>query len=244
MAPACCTQPSRCVFQRLAAAVAEQLCTGWMPLAARSGGTCLPGCTRVLLSFHACVCARACPPVCMRVQVAGQQGAYLAHLINSRYTLGVGGYRQPPPFMPVKPSRLDAAALSSPALQWLREALMGGRQRIQLGAEVRTAPHCTAFSPCLPACLRVLSAWRASACMHTVLGRGGEGSVSRRPLPGTVRAGRGGGGRGCSCVCVCVGGMHAHVQVMWPAAGCRLRQNPPTFMWCIVCSMGTGYRLL
>ncbi len=35
-------------------------------------------------------------------QVAGQQGAYLAHLINSGYTLGVGGYTQPPPYQVVK----------------------------------------------------------------------------------------------------------------------------------------------
>ncbi|EFJ45750.1 hypothetical protein VOLCADRAFT_63330 [Volvox carteri f. nagariensis] len=34
-------------------------------------------------------------------QVAGQQGAYLAHLLNSGYNLGVGGYTQPPPFQVV-----------------------------------------------------------------------------------------------------------------------------------------------
>ena len=44
------------------------------------------------------------------LQVAGQQGAYLAHLINSQYQLGVGGYTQPPPFQIVKRNKLQVWA--------------------------------------------------------------------------------------------------------------------------------------
>lgn len=40
-------------------------------------------------------------------QVAGQQGAFLAHLINSGYNLGYGGYSQPPPYQVVRRNRLQ-----------------------------------------------------------------------------------------------------------------------------------------
>ncbi|KAG2487510.1 hypothetical protein HYH03_013928 [Edaphochlamys debaryana] len=75
-------------------------------------------------------------------QVAGQQGSYLAHLINSGYTLGVGGYTQPPPFQAVKRTklqRIEAAAQSVPALQWLATAMMGGPQRIELAEQISDA---------------------------------------------------------------------------------------------------------
>ncbi|GLC47157.1 hypothetical protein PLESTB_001387100 [Pleodorina starrii] len=72
-------------------------------------------------------------------QVAGQQGAYLAHLINSGYNLGVGGYTQPPPYQVVKRDRLQAVTESSAALQWLATAMMGGRKRIAAAAEVSDA---------------------------------------------------------------------------------------------------------
>lgn len=34
---------------------------------------------------------------CVRLQVAGQQGAYVARMINRGYTMGVGGMDQAPP---------------------------------------------------------------------------------------------------------------------------------------------------
>ncbi|KXZ46318.1 hypothetical protein GPECTOR_45g188 [Gonium pectorale] len=69
-------------------------------------------------------------------QVAGQQGAYLAHLINSGYSLGVGGYSQPPPFQLVKRTALQAATESSAALQWLATTMMGGATRISVANQV------------------------------------------------------------------------------------------------------------
>ena len=50
---------------------------------------CLLTCASLHVSY-------VCPALC--AQVAGQQGAYLAHLLNSGFTLGVGGYTQPPPW--------------------------------------------------------------------------------------------------------------------------------------------------
>lgn len=72
-------------------------------------------------------------------QVAGQQGSYLAHLINSGYTLGVGGYRQPPPYKAQRRSRLEVATEESPFLGWMRTAVMGGEEKIRLSAEVSRA---------------------------------------------------------------------------------------------------------
>ncbi|PNW83287.1 hypothetical protein CHLRE_05g232200v5 [Chlamydomonas reinhardtii] len=75
-------------------------------------------------------------------QVAGQQGAYLAHLINSQYQLGVGGYTQPPPFQIVKRNKLQAlqaAAEENAVLSWLTTAMMGGKTRIQASKEVADA---------------------------------------------------------------------------------------------------------
>ncbi|GLI60392.1 hypothetical protein VaNZ11_002538 [Volvox africanus] len=42
-------------------------------------------------------------------QVAGQQGAYLAHLLNNGVEPGEGGYTRPPPFHVVKRDRLQVA---------------------------------------------------------------------------------------------------------------------------------------
>ncbi|KAG2487513.1 hypothetical protein HYH03_013931 [Edaphochlamys debaryana] len=86
---------------------------------------CLGDCSLVL--------GNRLPPT---AQVAGQQGSYLAHLINSGYTLGVGGYTQPPPFQAVKKAPILAAADRSETLQWLALALAGGRERILTGQEV------------------------------------------------------------------------------------------------------------
>ncbi|GIL69240.1 hypothetical protein Vretimale_12635 [Volvox reticuliferus] len=72
-------------------------------------------------------------------QVAGQQGAFLAHLLNSGFSLGVGGYTQPPPFQIVKRTKLQAMTEQSAALQWLISAMMGGRKRIEVASEVSDA---------------------------------------------------------------------------------------------------------
>ncbi|EFJ45820.1 hypothetical protein VOLCADRAFT_105834 [Volvox carteri f. nagariensis] len=71
--------------------------------------------------------------------VAGQQGAYLAHLLNSGYNLGVGGYTQPPPFQVVKRNKLQTLTEQSAALQWLANAMMGGKNRIEVAGEVSDA---------------------------------------------------------------------------------------------------------
>ncbi|KXZ50557.1 hypothetical protein GPECTOR_16g732 [Gonium pectorale] len=72
-------------------------------------------------------------------QVAGQQGAYLAHLINSGYSLGVGGYSQPPPFQAVKRGALQSATDRSALLRWLAMTMVGGRQRLEAGSQVSDA---------------------------------------------------------------------------------------------------------
>ncbi|KXZ46317.1 hypothetical protein GPECTOR_45g187 [Gonium pectorale] len=72
-------------------------------------------------------------------QVAGQQGAYLAHLINSGYSLGVGGYSQPPPFQLVKRTALQSATDRSALLRWLAMTMVGGRQRLEAGSQVSDA---------------------------------------------------------------------------------------------------------
>ncbi|KXZ46316.1 hypothetical protein GPECTOR_45g186 [Gonium pectorale] len=72
-------------------------------------------------------------------QVAGQQGAYLAHLINSGYSLGVGGYSQPPPFQAVKRGALQSAMDRSALLRWLALAMVGGRDKVAVSAQVSDA---------------------------------------------------------------------------------------------------------
>ncbi|GIL60516.1 hypothetical protein Vafri_15069 [Volvox africanus] len=69
-------------------------------------------------------------------QVAGQQGAYLAHLLNSGVDPGEGGYTRPPPFHVVKGNRLQKATDHIPFLRWLATAIAGGRDRIETGATV------------------------------------------------------------------------------------------------------------
>ncbi|KAG2429690.1 hypothetical protein HYH02_013948 [Chlamydomonas schloesseri] len=69
-------------------------------------------------------------------QVAGQQGSYLANMLNGGYSLGVGGYNQPPPYMLVKRNKLQEATEKNDGLRWLATAMMGGRARIQVAADV------------------------------------------------------------------------------------------------------------
>lgn len=84
-------------------------------------------------------------------QVAGQQGAYLAHLINSGYSLGMGGYRQPPPYKTTRPTRLARAAESSDAIRWLQLSLAGGQEKVELAQEVSGALSNMAAPPWIQA---------------------------------------------------------------------------------------------
>ncbi|GAX78639.1 hypothetical protein CEUSTIGMA_g6077.t1 [Chlamydomonas eustigma] len=47
-------------------------------------------------------------PLPSTAQVAGQQGAYLAHLLNRGFVLGMGGLEQPPPFRAVMPNMFQS----------------------------------------------------------------------------------------------------------------------------------------
>lgn len=53
-------------------------------------------------------------PLPPTAQVAAQQGAYSARLINRGYFIGTGGLDQPPPYRPVLPAEVPPALLSSP----------------------------------------------------------------------------------------------------------------------------------
>ncbi|GFR51585.1 hypothetical protein Agub_g14006 [Astrephomene gubernaculifera] len=72
-------------------------------------------------------------------QVAAQQGAYLAHLLNSGHCTGEGGYASPPPYKLVRRNRIQTATDNSAALQWLATAMMGGGARLRVAQQVSDA---------------------------------------------------------------------------------------------------------
>ncbi|GIL85464.1 hypothetical protein Vretifemale_13978, partial [Volvox reticuliferus] len=109
-------------------------------------------------------------------QVAGQQGAYLAHLLNNGVDLGEGGYTQPPPFHVVKRDRLQKATDHSPFLRWLATTIAGGRDRIETGAMVSDAlfrmdapPWVRSHSEALTAAPPLDQPCRAAVCDITAL---------------------------------------------------------------------------
>lgn len=63
-------------------------------------------------------------PLPATAQVAGQQGAYVARMINKKYMLGVGGEEQPPPYKPKEgqemPEGADAPA-QTPLLDYYKK---------------------------------------------------------------------------------------------------------------------------
>ncbi len=73
------------------------------------------------------------------MQVAGQQGAYLAHLVNSGHTLGVGGYTQPPPFRVVQHDRMQVGGWVGARTE--REQVIRWRTDVRCGEAMQAWPH-------------------------------------------------------------------------------------------------------
>ncbi|KAG2424789.1 hypothetical protein HXX76_014213 [Chlamydomonas incerta] len=134
---------ARPLTKHIASQVPEQAMAAEASKAAPNSKLCVDSFLRVvgatdLLALGDCslVLGNRLPPT---AQVAGQQGSYLANMLNGGYSLGVGGYNQPPPYMLVQRNRLQAATENNDDLRWLATAMMGGKTRIEVAADVSDA---------------------------------------------------------------------------------------------------------
>lgn len=98
-------------------------------------------------------------------QVAGQQGSYIAHLVNAGYTVGRGGLDQPPPCRVTQAwlgsrsesrselrsgSRSGSEFGSTDSSHWLDEfvaVLGGGKEKVELEQQVGGRALCVLAFP-------------------------------------------------------------------------------------------------